>query len=96
MRFLDMALSKFTFCPAEEGTISTDGELLTYNPKYVLSKFKQNKQAVVRDYLHLVLHCVYRHMFVSTLVDAPLWDLACDVAIENTINELGISGVETG
>ena len=91
LRFLDMALSMFTLRPMDEGTIMTDGELLLYNPSHVLSRFVHNKQSPVRDYLHLVLHCVYKHMFVSPLVEIPVWDLACDIAVEATISAMGKS-----
>lgn len=34
-------------------------------------------------------------MFVSTLIDQELWNLACDIAVENTIADLGLRAVET-
>lgn len=40
--------------------------------------------------MHIVLHCVFRHMFIHTLVDHTAWDLACDVAVEYTIASLGL------
>ena len=44
----------------------------------------------MRDYLHMVLHCVFRHNFVNTLLDLNCWDLACDMAVEAIINELNL------
>lgn len=90
LRFLDAALSQFEMCPIEESSMLTDGHFLLYNPMHVLSNFKYQKETVVRDYLHIVLHCVYRHMFMDPTLDRPLWDLACDVAVENVITELGL------
>lgn len=37
------------------------------------------------------MHCVFRHMYVHTLVDKPLWDLSCDIAVEEVINGLGLA-----
>lgn len=90
LRFLDAALSQFEMKPVGESSMLTDGHFLLYNPKHVLSNFKYQKETVVRDYLHIVLHCVYRHMFMDPTLDRPLWDLACDVAVENVITELGL------
>ena len=90
LRFLDAALSQFELYPVEESSMLTDGHFLLYNPKYVLSGFKHQKETVVRDYLHLVMHCIYRHMFMDPSLNRPLWDLACDIAVENVITELGL------
>lgn len=88
-RFLDLALSQFEFIQMP-GTLATDGQYFIYNPKYVLKLFKKNNEAINRDYLHMVLHCVFRHMYVHTLIDQPLWNLACDIAVENIINNLDV------
>ena len=48
LRFLDMALSKFTLKPIENSTFMTDGEFLLYTPKHVLNRFKLKKEAIVR------------------------------------------------
>ena len=85
LRFLDMALSKFEMLPCEEYSIMTDGKYFLYNAKKVLSDFKLKKEISVRAYLHMVMHCVYRHMFMNPTLYRPLWDLACDIAVENVI-----------
>lgn len=90
LRFLDAALSQFEMKPVGESSMLTDGHFLLYNPKHVLSNFKHQKEAVVRDYLHIVMHCVYRHMFMDPTLDRPLWDLATDIAVENVITDLGL------
>ncbi len=96
LRFLDMALSQFEMLPCEEDALMTDGKYLLYNPKRVLKDFKLKKEILVRAYLHIVMHCVYRHMFMSPTLDRPLWDLACDIAVENVISELGLKSCESG
>ena len=90
LRFLDAALSQFRMQPIDDSSMLTDGRYLLYNPKYVLTNFKEQKESVTRDYLHIVLHCIYRHMFMDPTLDRPLWDLACDIAVENVITDMGL------
>ena len=87
LRFLDAALSQFVLTPAPL-PFATDGQNLYYDPRHVLLCYKEEKEASVRNYLHLVMHCVFRHMYVHTLVDQALWDLSCDIAVEEVINGL--------
>lgn len=89
LRFLDMALSRFDFVPVD-GSIAVDGAHIYYDPLWVLRRYKQERQVIVRDYLHMVFHCVFHHAFVDTLLDTDAWDLACDIAVENAINELDL------
>ena len=90
LRFLDAALSRLEPQELPELTYATDGRTLAYDPRHVLKCYKQERAVPVRDYLHIVLHCIYRHMFVHTLVDHTAWDLACDIAAEYTITGLGL------
>lgn len=94
LRFMDMALSQFTLIEKEELSLATDGQYLVYDPVRVLRVFKEEKEASVRDYLHVVFHCVFRHMFLHTLLDQELWNLACDIAVEKTISDLGLKSVD--
>ena len=95
LRFLDAALSQFELIPIEESTVLTDGKHIFYNPKHVLNCYKRAKEIPVRDYLHIVLHCVFRHMYMSPNLHRPYLDLACDIAVENVITELGLKAVTT-
>ena len=90
MRFLDVALSRLD-CEKYDGTVSTDGVHIYYNVYYILKVYKSEREEMVRTYLHMLMHCIFRHMYVFTLVDEELWDLACDIAVEYSISELGIS-----
>lgn len=85
LRFLDMALSQFDFV-LFDGSIAVDGSHIYYDPSWVLRRYKSEKQVIVRDYLHMVFH----HAFANTLLDTDAWDLACDIAAENAINELNL------
>lgn len=95
MRYLDAALSRLSEVETDVIPFGTDGKVLAYDPRHVLLGYKAERSAPVRDYLHCVLHCVYRHNFIHTLIDRTLWDLACDIAVEYSISQLGLSAVET-
>ena len=86
MRFLDMAV--FRLRPtAENTTLATDGERLYYGPNWLLRRYQQESNAVTRDYLHVLLHCIFRHPFVHSLIAKSLWNLSCDIAVEGLICE---------
>ena len=94
-RFLDVAISELEMATGEEtDAIATDGELIYYNPYYVLKQYSQEKNYVSRVYLHLILHCICRHNLTKEIKDKRLWDLACDIAVECIINELDEIGLE--
>lgn len=95
LRFLDAALSQFEFFPIEESTLLTDGKHILYNPRHILENYKTAKEIPVRDYLHMVMHCVFRHMYMDPSLNRPYWDLACDIAVENMITELNLKAVST-
>ncbi|MGM9602459.1 MAG: VWA-like domain-containing protein [Faecousia sp.] len=95
LRFLDAALSQFELFPIEESSLLTDGKHILYNPGYILKNYKYAKEIPVRNYLHMVMHCVFRHMYMDPSLNRPYWDLACDIAVENVITELGLKAVTT-
>lgn len=89
LRFMDVALNQLVPV-AQEGSLSTDGEHLFYDARFVLKRYMAEKELPVRDYLHTVLHCVLHHNFDTDNVEAKYWNLACDMAVENIINELDL------
>jgi predicted metal-dependent peptidase len=95
LRFLDMALSQFELIPIEKSSLLTDGKHILYNPSHVLRGYKTAKEISARDYLHIVMHCVFRHMYMDPKLNRPYWDLACDIAVENVITELNLRSVMT-
>lgn len=105
MRFLSVALSRLIHVDVskkktqdeknqekKEITIATDGKFLFYEPKYILLKYKEEKEKIARTYFHIILHCVFRHMFAKNM-NQDYWDLSCDIAVENIITELDIKAV---
>ena len=94
LRFLDAALSRLEPQELRGMTLATDGKTLAYDPRHILRCYRSDRAVPVRDYLHLTLHCVFRHMFIHTLVEQPLWDLACDIAAEYVISTLGLKAAD--
>lgn len=94
LRFLDMALSRLAYVQAEIGTLAVDGTHIFYRAGYILRTYREARETPVRDYMHMVLHCVFQHMYVASTVDHRCWDLACDMAVEHMIGELGIKGAD--
>lgn len=94
MRFMDSAISRFVFTPYPFSTIGTDARHLFYSPLYVLKSYKNEQNIPARAYLHCLLHCIFRHMFVNPDIDRPLWNIACDIAVENAIIDLDLRSVK--
>ena len=99
LRFLDVALCQFDYLSSDQiaggpinvRTIATTGQHLIFDPQYIIEQYMKDKQGLSRDYLHIVLHCVFRHPFVSENLNQEYWDLACDIAVENIISSLGLN-----
>lgn len=94
LRFMDVALSYHKRI-AYEGTMATDGKTLLYDPRFVLRTYKESREETVRMYLHMILHCVFQHPFIGAFVDERIWNLACDIAVECVINDLGMNSVSS-
>ena len=92
MRFMDMSLNKIAPSPRPDITACTacDGELYVYNPVHILTAYRIEENVPVRNFLHSVFHCVFKHFFVNTLINRELWDLSCDIAVESAINDLDL------
>ena len=86
MRFLDMAV--FRLKPYRtELKFATDGNYLYYHPLWLIKCYQEESNSVTRDYMHVLIHCIFRHPFVNALVDHDLWNLSCDIAAEAMILE---------
>lgn len=91
MRFLDVALSKLKL---EErlgmGDFAYDGRTLYYDSALLLEKYRVEPNYAARLYLHVLLHCIFYHGFQADKLEREYWNLATDIAVENTILELNL------
>lgn len=86
MRFLDVTLSSFVYqMDSSVSPFGTDGAVMYFHPQQLGGLLRENRILVNRGYLHMVFHCIFRHMFKRT-DDERYWDLSCDIAAEHLID----------
>ena len=89
MRFLDVALSKLKVeCREQTGAHLFDGAKLYYDPVRLLRQYKTAPNYAARLYLHTLLHCIFYHSASTDKMNRQYWDMATDIAVENTILDM--------
>lgn len=89
LRFMDAALWRMPLAPRVLARpLGTDGYQLYVGALRVVEQFRADPNEAVRDLLHAILHCVFRHPFDDKHPDQAAWDVACDVAVEAIALEL--------
>ena len=91
LRFLSPALERLRTAEYPElpgGPLATDGQTLYFDADALLRMFRAEPQRPARILLHLLLHCMLGHPFQPQEKDTVLWNLACDVAVEEIIAQL--------
>ena len=95
LRFLGIAL--YALVPQADSnvqTFATDGTRVAFSTGQLLRVFKSNAPFLDRAYLHTVLHCLFAHLWVAPADvwdkdrNKGCWDVACDIAVEYTIDGL--------
>lgn len=95
MRFLDVALSSFGYeMDMSVSPFGTDGRTIWFHPQQLGGLLRENRILVNRGYLHMVFHCVFRHMQKPVQgrdtdekgLEGRYWDLCCDIAVEHLID----------
>ena len=101
--YLDGAFAGLRYRPQEKTkTIGTDGEFLYFSPVFLIRAYQENPRLVRRGYLHILLHCLYLHpfygesLFTEGKKEKDLWDLACDMWVEEIIEREQIPGLSPG
>jgi len=94
LRFMDLALNNYQLIP-DALEYRCDGKFFHYPPIALIKTFQNNPNEMVRGYLHVVLHSVFQHLYFSKNRRMSLWNLAADIAVENVIEQLGLSCTET-
>ena len=80
---------------AAVNTLMTDGSKLYYNPRVIFDRAEHGLSCFTHDYMHILLHCVFKHYFVTGRVNMRYWNLAADIAVEELIESLGLSCFNT-
>ena len=95
MRYMDLAFSAFRYERNDgNGYAGTDGETVFYHPLFLADLYEKDRFLVNRLYLHMVLHCLFRHLWKRNGRDKRYWNLACDIVIESVIDDLNIRAVK--
>lgn len=86
--FLRKPIARMARIPVESlSAPATDGLRIFFNPH------REVEEAAA---LHLVIHCLYRHLLLPERAIVPLWDLACDLSAEYLRTELFPGQAEAG
>ena len=90
-RFLDLALWRMELEPLRVDMrypTATDGEKVYLDPPRVVARFQASFAEAVRDYLHLTMHCIFRHPFDEDHPHKEAWWLACDLVCESAVMDM--------
>ncbi len=87
MPFMKIALSALS-PKADERLVSmaTDGAYIYYNSQRLIDTFRKNGKYLDRAYLHSILHCLFFHLWTRGDRNELLWNIACDIMVEYTID----------
>ena len=96
--YMDVVLCGLAFRPAEGKTITvaTDGETLYFDGNFLAERYLRGRIVCNRIYFHVLLHCMLRHLAKKRGKVSEIWDLACDIAVESILDDLGYHCIETG
>lgn len=93
--FFNIALQTLVARPNESiQTFATDGKYAFYSTEQLLRLFKKNSLFLDRAYLHMVLHCIFSHLWIRKKRNRELWSLACDICVEYTIDHMNKTSVK--
>lgn len=92
--YLDGAFASVSYKAAEDSDIATDGEVIYFSPLYLMKAYRDSPVTVRRGYLHMLLHCLYLHLFRGKEYKKPIWDIACDIAVELVIESAGVKALK--
>ena len=68
LRFLDEAINRLNISVQAEISFATDGNTLYFEPFTLLRRYRAEQSVLSRDYLHVLLHCLLRHIYLHTQV----------------------------
>ncbi|MBE5963021.1 MAG: metallopeptidase [Lachnospiraceae bacterium] len=89
MRFLDIPLSSLGYeLNMSTFFVATDGDMIYFQPRFLIEKYKYDRVLVNRAYLHMIMHCIFRHLYQTDDKDEEIWNLSCDIAVEAILDEM--------
>ena len=92
--YLDGAFASVSYeADPQVYAMGTDGNFFYYNVSFLMKQYVQNASSVRRGYLHMLLHCLYLHLFLEKDLDRQKWNLACDIAVDQIIEKEHLSAL---
>jgi predicted metal-dependent peptidase len=88
MRFFGSALNSLGYeMDLSTTTVGTDAVNIRFNPSHVLRLFVEEPGKLNRTYLHMLLHCIFMHMYTSAnYSDERLFDICADIVVESILD----------
>lgn len=90
-RFLDLALWRMSLKAMRVGAaypLATNGKLVVFDPPRAIARFNESFDELIRDYLHMTMHCVFRHPYDTDHNQREAWGLTCDVIAESVAMDM--------
>lgn len=92
LRFMAPAIGSLGFkMDLATRTVGTDAVYIRFNPDYLFRTYLEEPNRLTRAYMHILLHCLYGHMFTSAdrkFDQSALWDLSADIAVEAVLDSM--------
>ncbi|MBR2189648.1 MAG: metallopeptidase, partial [Eubacterium sp.] len=64
-------------------------EMIRFNTQYLIAEFLERPRRLCRCYMHMLIHCLFRHPFAKQqYTDAELFDLCADIAAEAILDSI--------
>lgn len=96
MHFMGAALNSLDYIMDLSTThLGTDAAYIRFNPNYLLRLYIESPRTINRAYMHMLMHCLFRHMFYAKeYPDTDLWNLCCDIAVESVIDTMDYPAID--
>ena len=65
-----------------------DRRILSFGTDGLSFYYRPGAEIGEEDFRHMLMHCIFRHMFPPERADRSLWDLACDMSAEYLREEI--------
>ncbi len=90
MRFFASALNSLGYeMDLTTTSVGTDAVDIRFNPSYVLRLFMEEPGKLNRTYVHMLLHCIFRHMYTSAkFEDERIFDVCADIVVESILDSM--------
>ena len=90
MRFFGAALNSLSYeMDLSTTSVGTDAVSIRFNPSHVLRLFVEEPGKLNRTYLHMLLHCIFMHMYTSAnYKNERLFDICADIVVESILDDM--------